>query len=123
MTTNQLTGFTTEYVGLLRNVRASERSNQDNTKRWTEHYMDMEHLSQEGKPILTEFRISKAALDAGMFSKLQGLTGSVIRFDVYSQERVYKDRIYKTYYFTGKDLPATVDTPSRQPQQSTAKAG
>lgn len=105
---NQLTGFHTTYTGLLRNVRAVERSNSDQSKKWMENLMDLEHHAQDGRPIMVEIKISKASMEAGLFAQLRNLVGKVICFDVYSQQRVWNNSIYTDYYFSKKELPSVV---------------
>lgn len=102
-------GFRTTYTGLLRNVRAVERSNQDKSKKWMENILDLEHQTADGRPLMVEIKLSKAAAEANMFAQLRTLVGKQITFDVYTQERVWQNAIYRDYYFTQKELPKVLD--------------
>lgn len=112
--TDQLTGFHTTYTGTVRNVVAVEKSNADKSKRWIENQLAMEHFSTDGMPVIVQFRLSKAAMDADLFSKLKGLVGKHIRFTCTSQERIYNNRIYKDFYFSQITLPEIIPSEQRR---------
>lgn len=105
------TGFNTTYRGTLREVVAKERSNNANTKTWVENLVICEHISNDGVPIITSFKLSRAAMDAGMFSKLQSLKGKDIAFAVTSKHRAWDGKVYTDHFFSQTELPKQVQQP------------
>lgn len=108
MNTQQQDGFRTVYKGIVRGLRAIPRNNPDKSKEWIENMLDMEHISRDGRPIIQEFKLSKAANDAQMFDKLKQLVGKVVSFETVSQQRIWNNRIYTDYYFVQNQVPEEI---------------
>jgi hypothetical protein len=94
-------GFELFYSGVVRHLTTKERKNGDGSKQWLEHVLTMEHLSNDGPPVLTTFKLSKKAVTGGCFDKLKQFIGKEVKFASFIQNRVYNGKLYEDFYFTG----------------------
>lgn len=94
-------GFELFYSGVVRHLGQMQRFNRDKSKQWVEHILTMEHQSPSGSPVLTTFKLSKAAIKGGCIDKLMQMMGQEVRFSSFVQNRVYNGKVYEDFYFTG----------------------
>lgn len=94
-------GFELFYSGVVRHLGQIERETKDKATKWVEHVLTMEHISHGGSPVLTKFKISKEAIKNGYLEKLEKFIGKDVKFSSFIKSRVYNDKIYEDFYFTG----------------------
>lgn len=94
-------GFELFYSGVIRHLGQVERLTKDKTSKWVEHILTMEHASHDGSPVLTKFKLSKEAIKNGYLEKLKTLVGKDLKITSFVKSRVYNEKIYEDFYFTG----------------------